>query len=103
MLVGRQRQHIAVQRQRPQALQHVVQDVRLLDGRQLGQQLVDVLQRLRQAVQIVLELADGRLPELLLSGAVCRSIAATVVAVVFTVHQIVGHHRIRVGETRRID
>lgn len=73
-----------MQGQRVQTLQDVVQNVRLLDGRQFGQQLIDVLESLRQTVQIVLEFADRCLPELLL-----RSI---VVIVVRTVNGIVGGH-----------
>lgn len=95
MLVGGQRQHVTVQRQRVQALQYVVEDVRLVDRRQLGQQLVDVLQRLRQTVQVVLEAADGRLPEAAFGQAI--RIGAVIAAIVRA--QVVGQQRAAVAGT----
>lgn len=82
MVTGRPCQRISVQRQRIQTLQHVVQNIGLLNGRQLGQQLMNVLQRLRQSVQCELEFADRCMPEII---TILHFVHAIVVVIVVAV------------------
>lgn len=66
MIARRIAQCITIQCQYIQALQHEVQNIWLLNVGQLNQQLVYVLQRLRQRIQCEFELSDRGVPEVLL-------------------------------------
>lgn len=66
MVSGRAIQCVSVECEDVHAVQHVVPDVWLLNVRQLLEQLVEVLQRLRQGIQCEFELSDRGLPEVLI-------------------------------------
>lgn len=62
MILGRICQCVTMQCHRIQTLKHEIQNVRLLDVRQLDEQLMDILQWLRQCVQRNFEFAHRRVP-----------------------------------------